>query len=233
MKFFKRLSAVVTAAALALCLCVMSVSAENIEDSAVSISAGKTYSGKINGKNADNYKIKVSEKGKMKISFTSYASNTCINVYNSDFELLTADVELTSGRERSSVNIKFIENNSDTGIAKGTETFEVKSGTYYIQFKGRNSSNKGKYKFSVSVPGESSIEAAPSATIKLCMEVGDKIDLSAMSGGKEVSSAKWSSSDEKIAKVSTKGKVTALKAGSCTITWKSGSSSFTVYIEVE
>ncbi|MGN0695330.1 MAG: Ig-like domain-containing protein [Oscillospiraceae bacterium] len=233
MKFLKRLSAVLLAMVFSCCMCAVSVSAGSIEETAVSIQAGKTYSGKIQNGSVDNYKIKVNAKGEMKLSFTSYIKNTFIFVYDSDFAQQEPEVSLTSGKWFSNYSIDYDKN---TEVAKGTETFAVKPGTYYIQIKGQYTTNSGKYKFSVSVPGESSnttVSNSSGATIKLCMEVGDKIDLSAMSGGKDVSSAKWSSSNDKVAKVSTKGKITAMKAGSCTITWKSGSTSFTVYVEVE
>lgn len=230
----KKIIAVITSAVLACCMCVVSASAAGIDETAVSIQSGKTYSGKIKQDSVDNYKIKVSSKGELKISFTSYLENMFIFVYDSDFQRMDADeVSLTSGKWFDNYSVDYDKN---TGLSKGTEIYDVNPGTYYIQIKGQYSRNTGKYKFSVKTPGDSTntaVSNSSGASIKLNMEAGDKISLSAVTSGKNVSSAKWSSSDSKVAKVSTKGKVTAVKAGSCTVTWSSGSESFTVYIEVE
>ena len=73
----------------------------------------------------------------------------------------------------------------------------------------------------------------PGNTILIYMDEGDKMYLGSISDNTVLSSAKWTSSDTSIAKVSSSGKVTAVSEGMCAIAWINGSQSFVFYIYVE
>ena len=234
MKNFKRFFSVILTAALAAVMCITSVSAESIFDSAKEIQAGKKYSDKISlNTSKHNYKIQIDGKGTMSVMLTSDISHFYFKVYDSDgVEMIADKEEIKTGAHNG-----YYETNSSNGTFKGTMSYSVKKGTYYLQIE-KCFYNEGKFSFSVSVPGGSekssdTVSSSKDNTVRIYMEKGDKVTLAAVTGDKNVSAASWKSSDEKIAKVSSNGKITAVKAGNCTVTWKSGSSTFTVYVEVE
>ncbi|MBQ8569419.1 MAG: Ig-like domain-containing protein [Oscillospiraceae bacterium] len=244
-KFVKAALAVISAAVLSLTMCI-SVSAKNIFDDSTTIKSGYKYTKELDEGDSHMFKINVSKKGKLKINVTNdYNSDLLLHVYNSDGTLLEpTKKEAKSGkfttRNNDAIGFDLDRNN---GVFKGTVTYNVSAGTHYIVFSGVFPSSTSKYSFSISAPGgntekstktssESSVSSSD-ATIMLNMSAGDKIDLSAMNGKETVTSAKWKSSNSKIAKVSSKGIITAVKEGDCTVTWTSGSTKFTLYINVE
>lgn len=102
-----------------------------------------------------------------------------------------------------------------------------------------NSSDSGKLlaraKFS---SNGSAVDTDTSASTKKTMlkiypEEGDSLKVGALVSGKNASSVKYSSSNSKIAKVTTKGKIKALSVGNAIITVKSGNTSIKIYVVVE
>ncbi len=65
------------------------------------------------------------------------------------------------------------------------------------------------------------------------LEDGDKINIGALVSGKKASSVKFSTSDSKVATVSSKGKVKAKSPGTAVITAKSGSTTIKIQVVVE
>ena len=231
----KKFISIVFAAMLTLFCVAVPVKADSIFDTAKSIEAGKKYSNKINDTTkSHNYKIQVDGKGTMSITITSDLNYLDFEVFDSDGTKLSPDKKDIKTGSVSFDNITYYTNNT-TGTFKGTISFSVKKGTYYLHF-GRPSYlyPNGKFSFSVKTPDGKGKEtvSAPKSSIRVYMEKGNKIDLSAVASGKDVT-AKWSSSNEKVAKVNSKGTITAVSKGTCTITWKSSSATFTIYIEVE
>lgn len=230
-KKFKKITAALLSALIMLSALCVTVSAENIFEDSKEIKANTSYSGKLgnDGKYTYMYKIKVSESGDMVLHLTSCVGTATLSVYDSD----GAEVDISSDNIKSGkIDGKWVKS-GDSGIFKGNLTYKVKPGTYYFkigQYWGQDS-----FKFYVTLPdsGDSSQTKISNTTIMLNMSAGDKIDLSAVKSGKVKSDATWSSSDKKIAKVSSKGVITAVKAGECTITWKSGSTSFSILVNVE
>lgn len=226
MKRITKVLTVVIAAVLAMTMCVLSVSAENIFDSAKAIESGKAYSLKITKSDKQfNYKIKVGKSGKMKISATSYINTVKFFVFDEDGSELShkkADTNIKTGIFNT--NVSEFRTNKNTETFKGTVTYNVKPGTYYIQFSAKNS-YQGKLNFSVTVPDgdtESAVSSSSSeAPLMLTMDEGDKIILTALASGKE-KDVTWSTSKSSVAKVSAGGKVTAVSSGKATITAKSG-----------
>lgn len=234
-KKFKKVTAALLSALIMLSALCITVSADNIFEDSKKIEAGKTYSCEIKSSGEEHmYKIEVEDSGKMVINLTSYLEGVKFYVYDSDgVQIDFSDSNIKAGYKSKSFDDFYCSDDS-SGVFKGSLTYKVKSGTYYLVFK-EYIYYKDKIKFSVSLPdsGDSSQTKVSSTTIMLNMSVGDKIDLSAVKSGKVKSDAAWSSSDKKIAKVSSKGVITAVKSGQCTITWKSGSTSFSILVNVE
>lgn len=240
MKKFSKFMAVVLAAVLSLIVCVVPVGAESIYTSSKSIESGKTYSLNISEKEqVFNYKIKVEEKGTLKINIVSYMHMFVFKVFDKDGSLQERTVDAKSGSNGYYDRLIWDES---TEIFKGVVSYDVKPGTYYIQFARANyifgDPQDGKITFQATAPGgstssSSSVSSSSDVTIKITMDEGDKISLGALVSGKE-KSVTWTSSKSSVAKVSSKGRVTAVKEGTATLTAKSGSTVIaTVIIEVQ
>ncbi len=68
---------------------------------------------------------------------------------------------------------------------------------------------------------------------RIYLEEGESLKVAAIIGGKAASSVKYSSSNSKIAKVTSKGKIKAISAGTAIITAKSGSTVVKIQVLVE
>ncbi len=239
MKKLSKLVAVVIAAAMAVVMCIVPAGAESIFTSATSIESGKSYAVNFSEKNKTcNRKIKVSKSGTMKISVTSYDMRLVVfHVYDQDgkeVEYDEKDQKTGSYDANTTFSHKLLWNES-TESCKVNLTYTVKPGTYYIQLLQRE--GYGKCVYNVTTPGGSSSSSVSSsssnATIKITMDEGDKISLGALVSGKE-KEVKWTSSKKSVAKVSSKGRVSAESEGTATLTAKSGGKVIaTVVIEVE
>jgi S1-C subfamily serine protease len=87
----------------------------------------------------------------------------------------------------------------------------------------------------VSIPIFQNIKYVEAATVKLnktkgSIYVGETLQLEVLNTTKSV---KWSSSDQEIGKVSSKGKVTGLKPGTVSITAKVGTKQYTSVVEIK
>lgn len=241
MKKVKKSLYLLAAALMCIFMCIPSVSAANVFDGASKVEGGKKYSFSLSSKKEQVcFKIDIAEKGDLVFKVNSDAEWTYVHVYDSEYSEIEFDeIDVTSGKYISYQGRVNYDSKTGTTVAK--YTYPVKKGTYYIQFTNNgvssslNKYSHGKYSISILSPNGNSSEVKSDksdASVKLTLSAGDKISLGAVSGGKSVASAKWSTSDEKIAKVNSKGQVTAIGAGTCMITWKSDSAKFNVYIEV-
>ncbi len=239
MKALKKITAILVTAVTAVIMCIVSVSADSIFDTAKKITSGKKY--KITLENEDDvsdYKVEVSQKGTLKINFTSNMDFLNIFVMDSDgasIELSDKDVK-SGSYYNDNYGFKW---NSEIEVCNASAEYSVKKGTYYIRFKRcaiGKAKGSGDLKFSVSYPGGSIKEDSDSSAkdcITVYLDKGDTLQLGALFGGKDNSSAKWSSSNEKVAKVSSKGVVKAVSAGSTVITAKSGNKTVSIVVIVE
>lgn len=120
----------------------------------------------------------------------------------------------------------------------------LEKGTYYICLKKNrffdNSWNpdngSGDVKFTFKYPSSSpssQTSSSSNASIAIYIDEGDKIQLSAFVSGKEASSVKWSSSNSKIVKVNSKGRITGVSEGTAVVTAKSGSTTVSIVVIVE
>lgn len=244
MKFKKiiavALAAVMTAAALAL-----PASAESIADSAVSKKSGESFSVKLaDGKNHD-YKVKLTKGGDLKINLTSAAKSTIIYVYDADGnELLPTDsaCKNTTGTRQEAYFGNYIYCNWNSAMEKykGLIAYnDLDKGTYYIRIckdSYGTYSGQGKATIKFTFPGGSADSDDSSASngeitmLQFILEEDDDLTLSAVKKGS--GTVTWSSSDESVATVSSKGKVRAVRVGTAVITAKCGSSTQKVQIKV-
>lgn len=240
MKKIIRNLCVLATALMCILMCIPSVSAKSVFDDATAVQGGKKYSFSLSSKSEQKcFKIEITKKGELVFKVNSDAEFTYVHVYDSDFtELDFNNVDVTSGKSEKDIYTNRVRSDSKTGKTVAKYTYSVNKGTYYIQFSYGKSINKhsyGKYSLSILSPesdNEKKSDSVDTNSIKLTLSAGDSISLGAIENGKDCTSAKWSTSDEKIAKVSSKGIITAVKEGSCTITWKSKTGSFTIYINV-
>ena len=213
----------------------VNASAESIENSAKSVTNGKTYTTTLekgswvqSGKPVD-YKITATKAGTLTLNITSYSKTVYINVYDKDGNNISEDShKVTTG----SVNNGCI---WDSTMEKfvGKRMFPVKKGTYFIRIQRGDSYGNGKFIVKFSFPSSSS----DSSNIKinnltLTMKVGDKIQLGTALSASTDDNVAWKSSKTSVAKVSATGLVTAKAAGTTTITATIGSSTQKIDIKV-
>ena len=121
---------------------------------------------------------------------------------------------------------------SDESVAKVNSKGKVKAvgaGTCKITCKAKDGSGK-KATCKITVKGESANKNLKLSEEKLKLKVGETRKLELADKDAEV---KWSSSDKSVAKVNSKGKVTAIGEGKCTITCEAADGSTKIEIPVK
>lgn len=238
MKIFRKLAAVFSAAVIAVSACAsvaMTAGADSIYDTATAISSGKSVSTILPayGDTAD-YKVTVSGSGTLKFSIESQMHKLSMEIYDLNGNSLSTIATTTTSGESSSIGKEMHDMSWNYTIEKfkGTVSYSVKPGTYYIRFYRYCLSNdgNGKLTFTATYPTDSGSKAKISyITIKL--QKGDTLSIgAALSGGS--GSVTWKSSKPSAVTVSSTGKITAKAKGSAIITAKCGSSSKKVKIIV-
>lgn len=242
MKIIKKITAALIAGVMAVTALCAVVGAESIFDTKTTLPNGKKITISCNGGNmindvVKNYKFKVSKSGKLSISYTTDSVQYIyISLYDSDGAALESDTaEAKSGSCRYSSWNKHTEIwwNSSSKVGTGKITFDLKKGTYYLKVE-CDDYNKGKFKFTPKYPtsDEGSSDAKIDA-LTLSVKKGTKLSFGTMiTGTADLSDIKWSTSDKKVATVSSTGTVKAVAKGSATITAKIGSSSVKIIIKV-
>ena len=236
MKFKKiiavALAAVVTAAAL-----MLPASAESIADTAKSKKSGDSFSIKLNNTDDHDYKVKLTKSGDLKINLTSAAATTNIYVYDADGNKLLP----TSSACKDTTGYTYCEWNSAMEKYKGVITYtDLDKGTYYIRInKGSyvSYSGQGKATIKFTFPGEAadsddsdSASGGEITMLQFTLEEDDDMTLSAVKKGS--GTVQWTSSDESVATVNSRGRVRAVSEGTAVITAKCGSSTQKIQIRV-
>lgn len=242
---FKKIIAVALAAVMAAAALMISASAESIADTAKSRKSGDSFTIKLADGTAHDYKIKLTKSGDLEIKLTSAAQQTCISVYDADGNTLSYSKSASSATTGSINSSGECDWNNTLEKFKGTVVYkDLDKGTYYIRIK-RDSgwfaqdrySGQGKATIKFVFPGESadsdnsdSMSNVEISALQLTLEEDDDILLSAVTNGS--GTVKWSSSDESVATVSSKGKVRAKSVGTAVITAKCGKSTAKIQIKV-
>lgn len=240
-KFVKILSVLMSAVILVTALCVP-VSAASIEDTAKAIDSGKKVS--LTLKEAQllkctyyDYKVTLSEKGTLKLSFSSNVSRTGVKVLDSNgnpVELSSKSVSTGSAYYYSRGYANLIWNSTMENFKGSISYKSLEKGTYYVRIWAETSATvKGKTSVSFSYPQETEEETASEGKISylsVTLKAGDTLQLGAVVDGE--GTVTWSTSKKAVATVTTKGKITAKSAGTAIITAKLGSSSVKIKVKV-
>ena len=234
----KKITAVLLSVVMFMCFFAVQASAESIYNTAKAISSGKSYSTQLyNYRDTADYKITATKSGSLVIKLTSQMYLTEVYVYDSDGNMVQlSDRKATSGEAKWHSDNYYSYNYWNETVEKfaGTLTYGIKKGTYYIRFEraSDSGSGNGKINFTATFPTTSSSSTAKINYLSIPMKVGSTMQLSAVLSKTTVASVTWSSSKSSVASVTSKGKVTAKKAGSTVITAKLGTSTVKLRIKV-
>lgn len=235
MKVIRKIIASLLAGVIAVCALCAVAGAESIFDTKSKLESGKkttiSYSKTYEVK---TYKFKVSKSGTLKFSYSVDSVNVDFWLYDSE----GTPVSITSKSSKSGNLYAWSENtcigvrrNEVSGIGTGEFTYKVKKGTYYLKTEGYS---KGKLKLTATYPtDDEGTSDAKIDALTLSVKKGTTLSFGTMiTGTADLSDIKWTTSDKKVATVSSAGVVKAVAKGSATITAKIGSSSVKIIIKV-
>ncbi len=235
MKIFRKIAAVLSAAVIAVSACAsmaVTAGADSIYDTAKAISSGKSVSTILPAYNdTADYKITVSGSGTLKFSIESQMKELYMYVYDSDGNKISTIANTDTSGYSADIGVKshYMVWNNTVEKYKGTVSYSVKSGTYYIRFNRTSSSGNGKLTFTATYPTGSSSKAKINY-ITLNLSKGDSLSLGAdMTGSGTVT---WKSSNSSAVSVTSSGRVTAKGYGSAIITAKVGKTTKKIKIVV-
>ena len=237
MSKIKKIAAVMLSLVMIVCMFSVGASAAgSIYSNAKEIKSGKTTTAKLKsaGKTADYY-IKTSKSGTLKITVSVNLSVFGFYVYDVNGNKLKASSKSVKSGSIENGTYYNCESGSSNAF-KGTFSFSVDKGTYYIRierFPLSGSYGSGDVSVKATFPSSSSSSSSSSGKVSAVyvpMKVGSTMQLSADKSGS--GTVKWSSSNTSVATVNSSGKVTAKKKGTVTITAKIGSSKASVKIKV-
>lgn len=245
MKIAKKIAAAMLAAAMAFTALVLPVGADSIEDTAVSLKSGESYSKHMyntynNGHYGTfaDYKLTATSQGTLSLTITSTTNYTGIVLYNSNFDRVTVtsyDI-ITGSATTDWTGRGYIEIQENSVAEKSVSkvNWDISKGTYYLRiyndldwtygYRG----SKGNISFTATFP--STAKKAKISYININLAKGSTLSLGAtVTNGGTVT---WKSSNSSVVTVSSAGSITAKGKGSAIITAKCGSSSKKVKIVV-
>lgn len=238
-KITKILSVIMAAVMLVAALCV-SAGAESIEDTAKAIDSGKKVSftpeaGTIWGAPSRDYKVILSEKGTLRLTFNTRSEKTEVEVMDSNGNRIAlSDSNVTTGWV-SSGKITSIHWNTNVEKFSGKLYYKsLKKGTYYVRIRNANSSCdvNGKLSVSFKYPQKTEEEATDGtiSCLSVSLKNGESLQFGAVIEGE--GTVEWSSTKKSVAAVSSDGKITAKSKGTATIEAKLGKSSVKIKVNV-
>ena len=239
MSKLRKMTAVLLSLLILVCCFAVNAGAAGVPDNAKTITSGKTYeetTGLI-GSTVFNYKIKVTKAGTMTIKLNAKTKRSNLWFMNSNGKSLEpSGIKSSKGSaEWGGMFLAYTDVHGDgTYTYSGNISYTVSKGTYYIKYQAL-SPLEGSFSISCTTPKTSSTSSTSTGKltgIALPMKVGETVQLAAATTGKVSGKVKWSSSDKKIATVSSSGKVTAKKKGTAAITCKLGKKKSTIYVNV-
>lgn len=239
-KITKILSVILAAVMLMTAFCVTS-SAASIEDTAKAIDSGTkaTFkpdtSGMFGGsKEYKDFKVKLSEKGTLKLTISTVSEDTRVKLIDSNGN--TVECSETSATTGNIYNKKEIRLSWNSNVEKFKGVIKYKSlakGTYYVRIWNNNFSEvKGKMSVSFKYPQASTDEEETGtiSALSVTLKKGDVLQLGTVIEGE--GTPEWTSSKKSVATVDSEGKVTAKSAGTSEIQAKLGKSSVKIKIKV-
>ena len=233
-RLLKKLAAIVTMTAVTLTMAVAiptPASADSIYDTAKAISSGESVSTYIWRYDEADYKITSTENGTLKLSLDAQMPSVTIYVFDTNGNYVEiSDSSSTSGSiTKPGGDIGTAKWNNTIERFKGTISYTIKKGTYYIRFSRKDlTGDTCKLTFTATYPSSTSTAKINYITINL--PKGSTLSLGTDTSG--TGTVTWKSSKTSVATVSSTGKVTAKAKGSTIITAKSGKSSKKIKIVV-
>ncbi len=245
MRSFKKLAAAVLAAAIGAVLCIIPASAKELANNLY-------YNESVN----NTFSVNCTSDGTMSISFTTSGGGKSIKITVFDAngrEVDSTTAGATQGKYDNTAK-KFLDDGGVNPDVAGKLTYKVSAGTYKIETSG--STNNGKFSICVAYPsgaakkktdsgnssdkpkskpdttGVSMLSGISDSKVVICLEPKSTVKLGASFKG-EIKDAKWTSSDSKVAKVDSNGKVKAVKEGTAVITAEKDGSKVSVTVIVE
>lgn len=221
-------------AALTASMLMISASAASLEELSKEIKAGEVIKEQFYSSSAKKYyKINVSEKGELKLSFDTTISLLWFDVYNGkgeklDFSDKYAEIGAAGHNFTYRAELKW---NDNVEKSEGFFIYNVNEGAYYIEVQPWYLGN-GAMKMSAEFPS-SDTPATKSIRLKITLNEGDALRLGAVIDPEDAEEPKWTSSNKEVATVSKSGKITAVSAGTATIKCKSGGKTLRVKLVVE
>lgn len=234
-KLLRKIAAIITTAAIAVSAMVIpttTASADSIYDTATSISSGKAVSTTlIDYGDCADYKVKVTGNGLLKLNVTTELSYVRVFVYDSNGNnVKLADKETTSGEcKYDSDGYTGCSWNSTVEKFKGTVSYQVNKGDYYIRVKRYFCDGNGKISVTATFPSTTANAKISYLTLELTKGSSIKLGAVVSPSGSAVT---WKSSKTSVATVSSTGRVTAKAKGTTIITAKSGTSTQKIKIIV-
>lgn len=213
----------------------VSSSASGIADTAKSIKSGEWNTVQLSYSQQEaDFKVKVSEEGKLKINISSKFNWTEIYVYDAGGNYIRADSQSASVGDVHRINGgDYLEYYANSAMekAEGKATYSVLKGTYYIRMRnGSTATDTAKIK--ITYPSADGSSDTKVSYLSVTLAKGSTLQLGAvLSDGKD-GTAEWSSSKTSVATVNSKGKVTAKAKGTAIITAKAGDSSVKIKVKV-
>ena len=216
----------------------VSASAADIQE----LTSGEQYSYTFSKKGEDvSYKVNVSKAGTLKIAFSTGISLLDFSVTDSsDHMLSVSEKDSTLGSVGSNFIYGYqeIKWNSVEQKYKGTLSYKVEKGTYYINLRLGGTNGGSKVTFKAVFPSATKTTTTSSSSdatityIVIPMKVGDTLSLGTALSAASEEKVTWKSSKSTVAKVTSAGKITAKAEGTAVITATLGSSSQKIMVKV-
>ncbi len=227
----KKILSLILSAVMALSMAVTVVAAD-IQDTAKELELGKTVSGKMSylkGEQKD-YKITVTKKGTLNITFENWDTTGLISVYDSDDRYIQpTETETIQGWITKDPDYVYCHINDVSKKQKSILSYEVKKGTYYVRIVAYNTNDKDfKLTAKMASTTEDDSSSSSSPIVVITLDKGDTIKLGTTSN----SNCTYKSSNTAVATVTSGGKVKTVKKGTADIKIKNGSKTITVRIKV-
>ncbi len=239
-KITKILSVLLAAVMFMTALCVTS-SAASIEDTAKAVDSGSKVSFKPDtsglfggSKEYKDFKVKLSEKGTLKLTISTVSEDTRVTLINSNGNIVEcSETSATTGNIYYTKEI-WLSWNSNVERFKGVIKYKsLAKGTYYVRIWNDNFSEvKGKMSVSFKYPQASTDdeETGTISALSVTLKKGNTLQLGAVVEGE--GTPEWTSSKKSVASVDSDGKITAKSAGTTEIKAKLGKSSVKIQVKV-
>ena len=183
-----------------------------------------------------DYRIDVSESGSLKINITSLMEYTNIYVCDANGTALKPNKEKISVGDTVYFNLYGYCNTIWNGAMEkfsGSLFYEVNKGSYYIRFERESFSGSGKFAFIATFPSLNRIEPEIKINyVAFPLKQGATVQLSLSLSDKTSELIKWTTTNKKVATVTSNGKVTGKSKGLVAITASIGNSNYKIYIQV-